>query len=587
MDSKRFILAAALSLLVIFGVQTLFPPPKPSPKTAADSTAVTQRDSGQLTAGETTTRAPASPAISDLPVIGSADSTPTPQDVTAISAETTVVTIREDSGAAFTMTNIGATPTSVVMNAYKSAAPSLQGQPVNLQVPGQALIKYQIVTNGKTPIDLSKTPFAVTQNDNVLTYQGTAQNQSVTLQYTFHPDGHTAQVTGNVPGVNDGFLVVTLPTTLPATEKDTTQDYNNLGFAYLSKRDGARRVLFSSLDPGEKEPVEGPITWAAAKNKYFVVGVLSPEEGERFVEITLTGGSRTSKIATQATADVIIPIKNGTFAFDLYAGPQEWKRLSALGRNFDEVNPYGWAFMRSILQPIATGVIRLILWMHQQLSLSYGMVLVVLGLLVRIVLWPLNQTAMRTSLRMQEFQPKLQAIQAKYKDNVERQRQEILKLYQEHGMSPFSPFLGCLPMLLPMPVLFALFFVFQNTIEFRGVSFLWVEDLSMYDPYFIWPVLMAISMYLLSWIGMRNAPPNPQAKLMSYIMPVMLLVFLHRMAAGLNVYYAAQNIAALPQQWLIAREQAKRRAQSEGKTQSVAATASKPSKQTKQSKRTS
>jgi len=114
-------------------------------------------------------------------------------------------------------------------------------------------------------------------------------------------------------------------------------------------------------------------------------------------------------------------------------------------------------------------------------------------------------------------------------------------------------------MLLPMPVLFALFFVFRSTIEFRGVPFLWIHDLSAHDPYYILPIIMGASMYLLSWIGMRNMPPNPQSKMMSYLMPVMFLAFLGRAAAGLNLYYAVQNIAALPQQWLIARDRTKQK----------------------------
>ena len=124
-------------------------------------------------------------------------------------------------------------------------------------------------------------------------------------------------------------------------------------------------------------------------------------------------------------------------------------------------------------------------------------------------------------------------------------------------MSPLSMFSGCLPLLIPMPVLFALFFVFQNTIEFRGVSFLWLADISLKDPFFILPLIMGVSMYILSWIGLRNSPPNPQAKMMSYMFPVIMTVALLNMAAGLNLYYAVQNIAALPQQWLIARERAR------------------------------
>lgn len=559
MDSKRFILALTLSVAVMFIISTLFPP---APKTAEE---------GSQAADSSTVVAPATPETSANVAAGAqitgvdsmleaADQDSSVIAAPAIEHTNTIVGEQGDSGAVFTLSNIGAAPVSVLMNAYKFATPSRLGEQVNLESPGLPLIKYQLLTNSGARIDLGDVPFSVMQDDNTVTYSGTANGYNVSFNYTFVPDSHTARVTGSVSGSDVGFLLVDIPTTLPATEKDTAQDFNALAYAYLSKRDGAKRVNFKSLDPGEKLTVEGPVNWLAVKTKYFVFGILAPEETGSFAEAVLVGGPRTSSIPTNANGTIVMPVKDGMFEFDMYAGPQEWKRLNAQGREFDQVNPYGWSFLRGILQPISTMVIRLVLWMHSQLNLSYGVVLVALGFLVRLILWPLNQTAMRTSLRMQELQPELQATQKKYKDDVETQRKEIMKLYQSHGMSPLSPLMGCLPMLLPMPILFALFFVFQNTIEFRGVSFLWVADLSAYDPYYIWPVMMAISMFFLSWIGARNAPPNPQTKMMMYIMPAMLLLFLSRMAAGLNVYYAAQNIAALPQQWFISKEQARRRA---------------------------
>lgn len=132
-------------------------------------------------------------------------------------------------------------------------------------------------------------------------------------------------------------------------------------------------------------------------------------------------------------------------------------------------------------------------------------------------------------------------------------------------MSPFTPVLGCLPMLLPMPILFALYFVFQNTIELRGVSFMWLPDLSLKDPFYITPIFMGISMFALSWIGMRGMPPSPQAKMMSYVMPPMFTVLFWNFASGLNLYYAVQNVAALPQQWLLARERTTQTAAGEQK----------------------
>ena len=554
MDSRRLTIAIALSVAVFFGMQFLFPT-KPQPKKAPvglDSTAV---HGAAPKSAEPSVNA--ATAASNKITAAATTATVTNALIPAVTAETTTiapVAARRDSGATFELSNIGAAPVAVVMNTYANRISGSDGAKVRLGSSDNPVLKYQLVTNGSQPTDLSGTTFQTSRAGNVVTYTATVAGDTVKIEYATVPDSFVSHVTGSVAGAKSGsYLVVQLPQTFAATEPDTIDDRNSLAFAFLTKREAARNVAFHSLDPGEKQLVEGPVTWIVAKSKYFVVGLLAPEKGPEFTEATLIGGSRTTKIATHANGTVVIPLVNSAFAFDVYAGPQEWKKLNALGRDFDQVNPYGWAFVRPLMQPIATSVIRVVLWMHSALNLSYGMVLIALGLLVRLLMWPLYQTSMKTSIKMQILQPELTAVQDKFKDDPEKQRAEIMKVYQSHGMNPLSPLLGCLPSLLPMPVLLALFFVFRNTIEFRGVSFWWMSDLSVRDPYYILPLLMGASMYLISWIGMRNTPPNPQAKMMSYIMPAMFTLFLYREAAGLNLYYATQNLATLPQQWHLSR----------------------------------
>ena len=127
----------------------------------------------------------------------------------------------------------------------------------------------------------------------------------------------------------------------------------------------------------------------------------------------------------------------------------------------------------------------------------------------------------------------------------------MMKLYKEHGFNPLG---GCLPMLLPFPVLITLFFVFRNTIQLRGESFLWLPNLAAADPLYILPVLLGLSMFLLMSISARSMPPNPQMKMMRWIMPIMMAGIFFRFASGLCLYYAVSNLATLPQQILIAKE---------------------------------
>jgi len=159
---------------------------------------------------------------------------------------------------------------------------------------------------------------------------------------------------------------------------------------------------------------------------------------------------------------------------------------------------------------------------------------------------------MRSQMATMRVQPLMKEIQEKYKNDPQKLQQEMMKLYREHGVNPLG---GCLPMLLPFPILIALFFVFRDTIEFRGVPFLWLPDLSMPDPLYIIPVLMGASIFLLQWITMKSSPQsNPQMKMMMYFMPIMMVVLFLRFASGLNLYYATMNLASLPQQLYLARE---------------------------------
>jgi len=534
---KRFFLALLLSLVVVALSQVLFPAPK-KPLPAAPQIVAADSSLGETHLAEKT--AVAAGAKSDSSAAGLA-----PEERRA-----TVSTEK----ATYVISSVGAAPVSMMMKDFANRSPS--GGTVDLAAAGSKLLSYRLVIGADT-IPLDKIAFDVTaqtaaDGSTVLTYTATARGTPVKLTYTFGKTAYVFHVSGAVGGNTGAYLLTSLPTTLRSAEADTMTDQRSLAYAYKGVRDRPGSVLFGKLDPGESRLETGPLKWVAVKNKYFVLGIMA--DRTPFSEATFVGGTRTSKVATHAAASVVQAANKGAFSFDVYAGPQEWKRLVAMGNDFDHVNPYGWKFLQAVVHPVASLVIQLLLWMHNVLQLSYGWVLVILGLAVRLVLWPLNQSTMRSSMRMQAIQPKLAAVQKKYKDDPRKQQEAIMKVYQEEGISPMAPLLGCLPALLPMPIFFALFFVFQNTIEFRGVPFLWLHDLSAKDPLYIIPLLMGASMYVLSWIGMRNAPPNPQTKMMSYMFPVMMTVFLLNMASGLNLYYTAQNLAALPQQWLIARE---------------------------------
>ena len=459
---------------------------------------------------------------------------------------------------------------------YKSFAPADSGRPVQLIPSGRPMLVYGRTAGGDTTalsswsLSPSAKQVSVGQEGATLTFRGVQDGAQVVLEYRFFPGEYRVSVRGRMQGFGPtgSTLLLGLGDGLRTVEADTMDDFRH--FAAVTKAAKTQSLALQSLNPGERKILDGPFEWAGVKSKYFFSAALAIEENApRFGAAIIEGGSRTvtasslfgrSNVATRAALELTLPVPPaGDFGFDLYVGPLEYRRLAKLGHDLDDANPYG-GVLRPIIQPVSVLVVNILIWMHDRLSLAYGWVLITFGILVRALLWPLNQRAMESSIRMQAVAPLMKQLQDRHKNDPERLQREMMRLYKEHNVNPLG---GCLPMLLPMPVLFALFFVFANTIEFRGVPFLWLSDLSRADPYYIIPILMGLSMFVLSKVGQIGVPPNPQTKMMVYFMPVFMTVLFLRFASGLNLYYLVSNLFSIPQQYLIAQRRLRQQA---GKT---------------------
>lgn len=558
--NQRVVLAVVLIAAVIFLTPVMFPPPPAPAPMGLDTMRVADDTSALRSASQ------AAPPTVGLPP---GESVGAPDGAGAAGASRADSATFTTAHGRLTVSSMGGALIGAEMSDYRRLG--ADSSVVQLARPGEALLRFRVLA-GVDTLHIDRTPLSreATSDPHGTAFTGSVRGIPVAVRWSFAPDtyevtingetqpvGYLARVSVSATGLPPGaYLLVDLPAGFRTTEADSATDFQHLAYAYKPVANGADLVRFSKPKPGERLIRPGPLSWAVAKSKYFLVGVLAPTEQDAFAELQVVGVPRAGKLATDGRATVVVPLRDGVAAFEAYIGPQEWRRMVAVGRSFETANPYG-GWMQSVIQPFATIVMLILLWMKDVLDFNYGVTLIVFGVMIRVVLWPLNQTAMRSSLKMQRIQPELAEIQKKHAQNPEKLRAEMMRVYGEHGMSPFSALSGCLPLLIPMPVLFALFFVFQNTIEFRGVEFLWLADISQKDPLYVLPVIMAASMFLLSWIGARNAPPNPQTKMLMYFMPGMMLVILLNFAAGLNLYYAAQNLAAIPQQWLIANERAK------------------------------
>ena len=538
---------AILLMMVIAIVPAIFikRPPRPAVPAAGDTTAAPAP-------------APAAPA----PAAAPADTVRGAADTVAQAAPAVSVVAATSPLYAYGVSTQGGRLVSARLTNYRSMAPEDSGGLAQILPKDSRFLGLTLIA-GRDTVPLESLQFTPSA-DSIDAAQGATLRLTaargpvqVELAYTFAPDDYRIQVQGRVTGIgpNGGTLLVSMGPTLANTEANLVENHRAL--AVVTRQNDAERTDLASLTPGEPKTVSGPLDWVAFKSKYFVTGLLAYDStGGRISGATIVARPATEKHPVEADVRLTIPVPaSGDFGYTAYAGPMEYDRLGRLGRGFDDVNPYGWPGFRTIIRPVAVGVRWLLVWMHEHLSLAYGLVLVFFGVMVRVLLWPLNQKAMRANMQLQAVQPLMKDIQERYKADPQKMQQEMFKLYKEYNVNPLG---GCWPMLLPMPVLFALFFVFQNTIELRGASFLWLPDLSRPDPLYIIPVIMGLSMFGLSKVGQLGMEPNPQMKMMLYVMPVMMTFLFLNFASGLNLYYAVSNLASIPQQWLLARERVKR-----------------------------
>jgi YidC/Oxa1 family membrane protein insertase len=547
-DKRNLLLAFVLMMIVAVAPSIIWPPKKPAARPAGDTTAVQQRE------GEATSVSADRPRPSGSPS-GSARPTVTMSDTGRIVWVTSPLY-------RLGFSTRGGRLQSAELLQYQSFAPGDSAQPVQLVPPGDAFLRHRLVLASGDTVSLDDWDFQPSPDESVVVAAGQSAKplrfdaeragSHVTLEYRFVPDQYRFDVQGSVSGLGGigAVLLLDLSHGLRSVERDSLDDFRH--YSVVTKASKTERTDFSRLRPGERTLINGPFEWVGVKSKYFFTAALALDEGQpTFGGAIAVGVPRNGKAASRADVMLTMPVPPaGTFRYSVYAGPLDYHQLSPMGHDLDDANPYGWSVFRPIIRPVSLFVTNILLWMHGRLHLAYGWALILFGIVIRLLLWPLNQKAMESGIRMQAVAPLLKETQDKYKNDPERLQREMVRLYKEHKVNPFG---GCLPMLIPWPVLLALFFVFANTIIFRGVPFLWLPDLSRPDPFKIIPILLGLSMFGLSKVGQIGVPPNPQTKMMVYFMPLFMTVLFLNFASGLNLYYAAQNIFSIPQQYLIAK----------------------------------
>lgn len=310
------------------------------------------------------------------------------------------------------------------------------------------------------------------------------------------------------------------------------------------------------------DEIDGVIKWGAVRTKYFTAAIVPKNQagaGIKFVgeSVPITPEEKLKKYGIA----VHMPYyrKKTTDAFTVYLGPLQYSIVKSYGVNLERMMNFGWA----IIRPISKGVLWCLTMLFGIIP-NYGMVIVVFSILVKILVYPLTKKSYQSMKQMQKVQPIMQEIREKYKDDPQRMNQEVMKLYREHGVNPLG---GCLPMLLQMPLLYALFIIFRSTIELRGAPFFgWITDLSRPDTIFtlpfsipfygdgvnVLPLFMGVTMFLQQKMTVQD----PKQKAMVYFMPVFFTFLFNTFPSGLNLYYSLFNVFTIIQQKLISTDAA-------------------------------
>ena len=285
-----------------------------------------------------------------------------------------------------------------------------------------------------------------------------------------------------------------------------------------------------------------PGGWIAMIQHYFLSAwIPNPEQTHTYNTRVTSSGYNIGGFTSPAT--VIDPGQTGVFAAQFYAGPKDQYRLKEISEYLDLSVDYGWLWW--IAQPLFWLLIQI-----QSVVINWGVSIILLTVFIKAVFFKLSATSYKSMANMRRVQPQMTDIRERYGDDKQKQSQAMMDLYKKEKINPLS---GCLPILVQMPVFISLYWVLMESVELRQAPFfLWIKDLSAMDQYFILPLIMGASM----WFQQRLNPPPPdpmQAKVMQW-MPVIFTFFFLWFPAGLVLYWVANNLLSIAQQYVITKQ---------------------------------
>ena len=460
-----------------------------------------------------------------------------------------------------TLSNKGGSIQAVQLKNYVS----WKKEPLFLLDSAQTSLNYSLDTR-LGPINLTELYFVPSVNTEVVegikqqtvTFTASSPSGQLVQKYTLKDGEYAMQKSFEIQGlqgvVTAKALKIDWKDEIKSQEKDLAESRRKTQVNYYLA-DGTYENLGLSDDPEEAKVAE-PVKWIGFSQRFFTAGIIADSV---FQEVNLSQSTPAdSSLVRSMSANLSLPIIKGQANLTYYFGPDQYKTLKGITPGFEENVDMGYFFVSWVNKYI---VVHLFEFLEKYFN-SYGIIIILIVLLIKLALSPLTYKSYIGMAKMRVIKPEIDELKEKYGDDPTKMQQEQMKLFSQLGVSPLS---GCLPLVLQMPFLFAMFFFFPNAIELRQESFWWAEDLSTYDEFIKLPftipfygahvslftLLMTISQVLYAHFNNQLTTATGPMKNLGYIMPVMFMFVLNSYPAGLSFYYFVSNIFTFGQQALI------------------------------------
>jgi YidC/Oxa1 family membrane protein insertase len=536
-DNKRIIVAALISVIVLFAWQELVV--KPQQKVQRPD----RPDAGAVVAAPDA-RAPAAPAPAAVAA---------PVAAPAPSAREELATLETDEFRAI-FTSHGGALKELTLKGRKFRRQQKGGgeEPVNLVKVGSSEpypLSLALSPELGGGSDLASDPSARTPMSLVehgargVTFEGRVGALNVRKRFTISDTWFEIGGEVSLSGVErPGSVVVLYPSFLPP--EAPTPGFFSGGEVFETVapmcRAGGKTERFGGKEALQKVP--GTASWVGLDHHYFVSALMPAQpEGECFLGKGRSAGA--------SFAGLRLPVQqSASFTFKLYVGPKRLDLLRSYGRDLDTAIDYG-----SVTNLFAFFA-RILLWLMQRFHDvvgNWGVAIILLTVLVKLLLYPLTVKQMRSMQEMRKLQPEIEKLKAQHGEDKEKLNLAVMQLYQQHKVNPLG---GCLPLLFQMPIWLALYATLQTAVELYREPFLWVKDLTQYDPIYVLPLAMGLTSFITQKISPQPAD-NAQAKMLLYFMPVFFTFIMLKLPAGLTLYILVNNLLSIAQQqWMMRRE---------------------------------